>query len=193
METLNFIKEKYGVDIKQPVVRISMDRFRGFTSLLSELGFKCGAEIGVLNGLFSKWLCHKIKKLKLFLVDPYMYYPEYSERRKQVDMDNSEAKAKSRLTKFNVEFIKKTSMEAVKDFNDESLDFIFIDANHDFEWVNEDIREWSKKVKKGGIVSGHDYSQHHFEGVVRAVNGFIKENDIKPLFLIGNKVWFYVK
>jgi len=192
METLNFIKDKYEVDIKQPIVKINIDRYRGFTSLLNELGYKKGAEIGVLKGWYSKWLCVKIRGLKLYLIDPYIYYKEYSEQRKQVDLDNYEAEARTRLAKFNVEFVKKTSMEAINDFLDESLDFVFIDANHDYKWVSEDIREWSKKVRKGGIVSGHDYSDHHFD-VKRAVNKWIKDNKISPLFLIGNKTWFYVR
>jgi len=192
METLNFIKDKYGVDIEQPIVKINIDRFRGFTALLNGLGYKKGAEIGVLKGWYSKWLCVKVKGLKLYLIDPYIYYKEYSEQRKQKDLDSYEAEARNRLAKFNVEFVKKTSMEAIKDFLDERLDFVFIDANHDYKWVSEDIREWSKKVRKGGIVSGHDYSDHHLD-VKRAVNEWVKDNKISPLFLIGNKTWFYVK
>lgn len=49
-------------------------------------------------------------------------------------------------------------MEAVKDFDDESVDFVYIDGNHEFKYVAEDICEWSKKVKKGGVISGHDYT-----------------------------------
>jgi hypothetical protein len=192
MEALEHIKNKYKVDVKQSIVRIEMDRFRGFTTLLRELDLKVGAEIGVLKGLFSKWLMVKGKVSKLYLVDPYLGYDDYSRIRTQDHMNAYEVKAKNRLAKFNVEFVKKTSMEAVKDFEDESLDFVFIDANHAFEWVMPDIIEWSKKVKKGGIVSGHDYSDYHWE-VREAVNAWVKVKKISPLFLIGSKVWFYVK
>jgi len=192
-ETLKYIKDKYGVDVEQPIVRIDIDRFRGFTTLLRELDIRTGAEIGVLKGQYSKWLCAKIRKLKLYLVDPYVAYDEYSEQRTQEDLSSNEAEARIRMEKFNVEFVKKWSMDAVKDFEDESLDFVFIDANHDYKWVKEDIEEWSKKVKKGGIVSGHDYSPYHFKGVVRAVDEWVKKEKISPLFLIGHKVWFYVK
>jgi len=51
-------------------------------------------------------------------------------------------------------------MEAVEDFEDESLDFVYIDANHEFRYIAEDLCEWTKKVKKGGIVSGDDYFYH---------------------------------
>lgn len=49
-------------------------------------------------------------------------------------------------------------MDAVKDFEDESLDFVYIDGHHGFKYVTEDIFEWSKKIKKGGVISGHDYA-----------------------------------
>jgi hypothetical protein len=54
--------------------------------------------------------------------------------------------------------VRKKSMDAVKDFEDESLDFVYIDGHHGFKFVTEDIWEWSKKVKKGGVISGHDYA-----------------------------------
>ncbi|NIV98148.1 class I SAM-dependent methyltransferase, partial [Candidatus Saccharibacteria bacterium] len=60
--------------------------------------------------------------------------------------------------KDNVEFIKKTSMEAVKQFEDYSLDFVYIDAAHDFNNIMLDLIKWVPKVKIGGAVCGHDYN-----------------------------------
>jgi len=191
MQIIDFIKDKYKVDIKQPVVKLRMDRFRLFPSLLNELKLRKGAEIGVLKGTYSKWLFSRIRGLKLFLIDPYLSYDDYLRERGQKEMDRHEATAKVRLAKYNCEFIKKTSMEALDDIPDESLDFVYIDANHAFDWVMEDIIHWSKKVKKGGVVSGHDYSPYHFE-VKDAVDVWVKVKKIKPLFLIGDKTWFYI-
>jgi len=53
--------------------------------------------------------------------------------------------------------IKMTSIDAVNQYEDESLDFVFIDGNHEYEYVFEDIKHWLPKVKKGGVLSGHDY------------------------------------
>ena len=58
----------------------------------------------------------------------------------------------------NVEKIKKHSLDAVQDFENESLDAVYIDAEHDFHNVLIDIRAWKDKVKKGGILCGHDWS-----------------------------------
>lgn len=191
MDTLQFIKNKYNFN-DNPIIKLDIDRFKLFPGLMSELGFKVGAEVGVLKGKYSKWLCSKIRGLKLYLIDAYVSYPEYSEFRTQEDMDSYEKEARERMAKFDAHFIKKFSMEAVKEIEDNSLDFVFIDANHCFEYVLDDIREWSKKVRPGGIVSGHDYSKHMF-GVKKAVDKWVKENNISPLFLIGQNSWFYVK
>ena len=68
-------------------------------------------------------------------------------------------------------------MDAVVDVADESLDFVFIDADHKYVSVCEDIREWSKKVRIGGIVSGHDYYKTRGEnlGVINAGDEYVAE------------------
>jgi hypothetical protein len=50
-----------------------------------------------------------------------------------------------------------SSIEAAETYLDNSLDFVFIDAAHDYDSVKQDIISWLPKVKKGGIISGHDY------------------------------------
>ena len=57
----------------------------------------------------------------------------------------------------NIIKIRKSSVEAAKDFPDGSLDAVYIDAAHDEDSVREDIRTWRSKIKQGGILSGHDY------------------------------------
>ena len=64
--------------------------------------------------------------------------------------------------------IKMTSIEASKTFEDNSLDFVFLDASHEYEDVKEDILHWLPKIKSGGIFAGHDYAPSW--GVYNAVN-----------------------
>lgn len=63
--------------------------------------------------------------------------------------------------------IKKTSVDAASDFEDGSIDVVFIDANHEYDAVKEDIRAWLPKIKNGGIMAGHDYD---WSGVNAAVH-----------------------
>src|SRR3990167_5601215 len=57
----------------------------------------------------------------------------------------------------NIVKIRKSSIEAVKDFKDRSLDAVYIDAEHDEESIRQDIKTWRPKIKFGGYLSGHDY------------------------------------
>lgn len=73
--------------------------------------------------------------------------------------------------------IKLPSLDAVNLYNDESLDFIFIDASHEYEDVKNDIIAWLPKLKNGGILAGHDYEI--FDGVTRAVNELFQKHEIE--------------
>jgi predicted O-methyltransferase YrrM len=73
--------------------------------------------------------------------------------------------------------IRKSSEEASKDFEDNSLDFIFIDAGHSYEDVKNDLEKWYPKLKENGIIAGHDFSQA-WPGVIMAVNEWANNNNI---------------
>lgn len=70
----------------------------------------------------------------------------------------------------NIIKIRKTSVDAAGDFEDESLDAVYIDAEHDEESVRTDIQTWLPKIKKGGYLSGHDWWLSHIEKLVRGLN-----------------------
>jgi len=94
-------------------------------------------------------------------------------------------------------------MDAVKMFDDGSLDFVYIDANHEWPFVTQDIFYWSKKVRSGGIVSGHDYLKvKRPDGLVQVkevVHAYAEAFDISPWFVIDECIekragsWFWVK
>jgi predicted O-methyltransferase YrrM len=132
-----------------------------------KLGFKTGAEIGVKTGRYSEILCQNIPGLKLVCIDTW-------------PTGRIHTIAKKKLKAYDTTLIKTTSMEAAKLVPDESLDFVFIDADHKYESVRDDIREWTKKVRKGGIVSGHDYFVFfytHNRGVIDAVDEYVKKHN----------------
>lgn len=133
------------------------------------LGFTKGAEIGVCWGRYSEILCRHNPKLHLLAVDNW---------HKKLTWESYES-AKVRLANLNVTIDRRSSMEAAVDVADESLDFVFIDANHEYTAVRDDIREWSKKVRIGGIVAGHDYykTKSGNMGVINAVNEYVTEHD----------------
>lgn len=210
--------DKYEIGSYQqlPIV-LPISRFHDLPKLFRELGFKKGVEIGVQRGRYSKWLCATIPGLELFCVDPWEVYDEYVEQHTEDQipvMNEFMEHAKERLAPYNATLIKKYSMDAVKDFEDESLDFCFIDGNHSFEYVVDDIAAWSKKIKKGGIIAGHDYwnsaDGHYWAGIENAteyekrrlcqvkdaVDAWTKTEGISPWFVLkGDKCpsWFFIK
>ena len=157
-----------------------------------EMGFKVGAEIGVYKGEFSEKIAQT--GLTLYSIDPWQIYDDYDNPRGQDRLDFQYEHTKQVLAPYpNCTIIRKTSMEAAPDFKDDSLDFVYIDANHDFRYVAEDLSEWTKKVKKGGIVSGHDYfytktrtNQPHWH-VAFVLNAYISAYSIPNWYLLGRK------
>jgi len=69
------------------------------------------------------------------------------------------------------------SHDVVKNYKDESLDFVFIDGAHDYESVKQDITDWYPKLKKYGIIAGHDYWQ---DQVQKAVEEYFKDEVVHP-------------
>lgn len=74
--------------------------------------------------------------------------------------------------------IQTLSHEGAKLYSDNSLDFVFIDANHTYEFVKNDLAAWLPKVKKGGIIAGHDYNPVSWPGVIKAVHEFFPKEKI---------------
>ncbi|HRQ68058.1 MAG TPA: class I SAM-dependent methyltransferase [Candidatus Syntrophosphaera sp.] len=189
---------------QSPPPWIGVNRFTrvDMASLFKDLGYGIGAEVGVRYGYYSRVLCDKIPSLKLYCIDPWG--ESYSDERVRFKMDKGYFRARRNLAGYDVEFIKKKSMEALPDIKDESLDFVYIDAAHDFDNVMMDIIGWSKKVRTGGIVSGHDYSIHPRQnfGVIDATQAYTKAHRINEWYIthIGangiegeTPSWFWVK
>lgn len=167
---------------------------------LAKLFRGVGAEIGVERGVFSKHICKKNPRTKLYLIDPWVAYTGYRDHVSQEKLDRFYEETCIRMGPYNSQIIRKYSIQAMGDFQDDSLDFVFIDANHDYNHCLEDIKGWYKKVKKGGIVSGHDYirrkGQEHLYGVKQAVQDFCQQNNISKLIIYrgdSSPSWMFVK
>jgi hypothetical protein len=174
---------------------------------------KTGAEIGVQQGIFSETLLAPNPELKLYLVDPWksrkghfiLNKGEILESTQSI-MDTFYENTLTRLKAYNNLFvIRKSSMDALAQVPDESLDFVYIDANHHFDFVMADIIGWSKKVRPGGIVSGHDYimgsktsgsATSLFFDVKYAVEAYATAHTIQEVYILGgqgNPSWLWFK
>lgn len=186
MNTKEFLHKRFNRRSSQiPPVRIRKFTRIDLAKLMGELGFKIGAEVGVADGQNSLTLCKSIPDLQLLCVDPWEVYSENP--RAHDNQDEMYRIAQERLRPFNVKFVKAMSMDAVRDIPDESLDFVYIDGNHSFDFVMQDIIEWSKKVRPDGIISGHDYYRFRWAGVVDAVDAYVKAHQIQEWFVTDEK------
>lgn len=89
----------------------------------------------------------------------------------------------------HVRLVRLESTRAARAFEDESVDLVFIDGEHDEANVRADIQAWLPKVKPGGILSGHDYGGGH-PGVPAAVNALI---GAPPVVTVTGTVWEWKK
>lgn len=160
-------------------------------------GYKVGVEVGVCAGEYTQKLCQA--GLEVFGVDPWTSYNGYKDhyvkhRDYMRGLESLYQEARDRTKEYNCTLVRKKSLEAVDDFEDESIDFVYIDGNHSFRYIAEDLFEWSKKVKKGGVISGHDYyiSKHSYRyhdicHVKPVVDAFIYTFQIPNFWVLGKR------
>ena len=131
-------------------------------------------EIGSFAGISSELFALHCKEL--YCVDLWDPYWEITDKQR---IEFSEFSFDKMIKNYeNVYKVKKSSVEASKDFEDGSLDLVYIDAAHDYDSVKQDILTWLPKIKKGGFIAGHDYRYDPNIGVYEAVND-IFVNDYK--------------
>jgi len=142
-----------------------------------------GCEIGVWKGGTSIILLKTFPNLHLYMIDPWQSdwmvgSMRCNKSQKILDEIPSLVCSDTKFAEERRTIIRNTGTEAVVDFEDDSLDFVFIDANHVYEYIKQDLNDWWTKVKPGGIFSGHDYNgrldKKGIWGVKKAVDEFGK-------------------
>lgn len=145
-------------------------------------------EVGTFKGKSAAYLATEIinsgKRIDLYCVDTWEVQAGNSV---QTDYSFDEFNKNIEPVKSVIIPKRLPSIEAAKLYADNSLDFVFIDANHDFDSVAADINEWLPKIKPGGIIAGHDYSGY-WPGVVEAVKYKFKSD-----FTNVGSCWIHVK
>jgi len=150
-----------------------------------------GVEVGVWYGDNALSMLQNLNIEKLYLVDPFKRHHIYSGRlfrQKRMDMVRMLCMEKLKDFSDKTVFIRKKSVSAVKDFSDDSLDFVYIDASHKYSDACKDIRVWKDKVKLLGVFGGHDYSPGVTDGVVMAVDNDRNKSG-RHLYVEGSDWW----
>lgn len=153
-----------------------------------------GAEIGVWQGDFSATLLERARPARLHLVDPWHFEEseEYAEAcyggaraRSQPDMDRVYESVRARfsgeIARGVVEVHRAPSVEAAGSFADGSLDWVYIDGNHLYQHVADDLAVWGQKVRPGGLVTGDDFGLEGWwdDGVTKAVLDYARSGPVR--------------
>ena len=149
-----------------------------------------GVEIGVRYGQNAEFLLETLDIDLLYLVDPYDAYDEYQEDWDNEMMSEAEEIARNKLESYDsVRFIKEYSDKAMSELQAD-FDFVYIDGNHEYEYVIKDLSNYYPLVKAGGILAGHDYTGS-WPGVVKAVNEFAQVHGLQ----LNTDLWgdWYIK
>lgn len=125
------------------------------------------AEVGVRDGRTTFFLLDQNPDLIIYAIDKII-----------TGFYSHEVKKKYSERLIPIEAL---STDGANSIRDASLDLVFIDADHSYEWVKKDIAAYKPKIKKGGWLTGHDID---FPGVNRAVNEVIQNYDVGT-----NNVW----
>ncbi len=147
-----------------------------------------GAEIGVWKGEFSSVLLEALNPKELYLIDPWTFQSEFPERmfggsvaKSQTDMDDIHDSVITRFADcLNVKIRRGYSRDVIKEFPEAFFDFVYIDGNHYYEFVLEDLRNCYSRIRCDGVLCGDDFDWGEPDGfpVRRAVLDFLEERQI---------------
>lgn len=148
--------------------------------MLGDLRYREGVEIGTHRGISAEmWLKHA-PRLHLTCIDPYI---AYNARHSQVQQDSNYDEAVARLKPYKADIIRASSLDVVDSFGDRSLDFLYIDGDHEFDPVMQDLIRWAPKVRGGGMIVLHDYCVFWRGGVMKAVEAYTSAHRIDPWYV----------
>jgi hypothetical protein len=145
-------------------------------------------EIGVRTGRHLDTLVRGSVPSEFVAIDPWIDddVPSRNDAGySQSQLDKLEAEVRTKFEKFGDcgKIIRGYSFEVADQFPDEYFDYVYIDADHSYEAVKQDLADWYPKVRKGGILAGHDYVERKLSrvrfGVRKAVDEFVKQHNVE--------------
>lgn len=183
-----------------------MKSYEVLTQLLKDRPHKYGCEIGIYKGVTTKYLLENIPTIeRYYAVDPWRKYTMYNKKRfkwttkgnKKTWVDVMHLFFKNTFPHSNrICLLRTFSVDAVKFFDDEYFDWVYIDANHFYPYIKENLELWTPKVKFGGLITGHDYGnpkgKHRGWGIEKAVDEFVEKNNLN-LNIEDNYVYWFVR
>jgi len=138
------------------------------------------AEVGVYKGENANSILNELNVQKMYLIDPYLEWVDQEHLgggKDQATMDKYKAMTHKLLKDYEDEcvYLEKFSDVALNDIK-EGLDYVYLDGNHDYEYIKMELEQYWNKLRVGGILAGHDI---HLASVSKAVNEFCERHNLK--------------
>lgn len=155
-----------------------------------------GAEIGTYLGAFAQLILDQVQPSKLYLIDPWTAVQSQAqagswyETVDQDYMDGVFQMVTQRFSRPDVQIVREYSSDALASLQDGELDWIYIDGDHSYEAVRDDLALSFEKVRSGGFISGDDYlivDNWWKDNVVRAVNEFVATHPVDLIMDEGSQ------
>lgn len=187
--------EEIIIDYKTNAENCWVKSYSAFTNVLNKYNSKIGVEIGVAFGGHSEHILQNTNVEILYGIDPYLHIEKYNDPMNlpQEQFDELYKFTINRLSNYNNRYkhIRKKSCDAINDIKNK-LDFVYIDADHSYNGVFNDLCLWFQKIEEGGIIGGHDYEHPNFPGVKQAIDEFFRRFNWKVNYE-GDGVWWVEK
>ena len=158
-----------------------------------------GLEIGVWYGEFSNDLCEQLSPVKMYGIDPYLFVDTKPDSwyggfwaKSQADMDYIFKKTQTLLSKYNFYTLIKDSSNNITNYIEENtLDWVYVDGDHDYNPVLVDLINSHKLIKEGGIISGDDCPEIATDPIYRAVQKFLSLINYKKVVFHNRQYIIY--
>jgi hypothetical protein len=138
-----------------------------------------GSHLGESTTIFLAY--EQIKKM--YCIDPWNQNPIYEQ--------TFDTRLKPFIESGKCIKLKEFSKEGSEKFLDNSIDMLYIDGNHEYEYVKLDIDTWYPKITNKGILSGHDYTDAH-PGTKLAIDEFVNKKKLE-LYVFSDSSWYTIK
>ena len=186
---LSFWEEHYNLTVPAWTRHYSI-----VSDLIRAYGCRVGCEVGVAFGTQSEHIILNTDVKRLYSIDPYIPFARILDFipndpiQSQQWMDVHAQVTMARLSPYKdrCELIRKKSVDAARDFLDDSLDFVYIDGEHTYEAVRGDLNAWYPKIRLGGVIIGDDYTER-FAGLRRATDEFVLQRGLQLDLRSGGK------
>jgi hypothetical protein len=162
-------------------------------------------EIGVLDGLGSEAFLNILNPKKLYLVDPWEVgsdknsnnekydWGDYTAYSNSLQMEAVENKFIDHINNGTICLKRGFSYDVVNDFPDDFFDFVYIDATHFYECVKKDISMFLPKLKRKGLMCGHDYYDIPSFSVIPAVDEYVDNGTFEWVALSRETDWALIR